>query len=184
MSLAVANQYAKALLAVVSKPGSTLGAEQALEQLGAIQTLIQGCPELRLALVSPAINTAQKTKVIERLGGMLGLHALIRNFVIVVTSHRRIPLLASMRQAFQAQLDEQIGIVRAQVTAARTLNQEQQTTLEAKLAGRIEKKSLRCAYTVDEGLLGGLTVRIGSQVLDGSVRGWLEWLRRRLVAEA
>jgi len=68
------------------------------------------------------------------------------------------------------QLDEQLGIARAEVTAARALNQEQQTTLEAKLAARIEKKSLRCAYTVDEGLLGGLTVRIGSRVLDGSVR--------------
>ena len=72
----------------------------------------------------------------------------------------------------------------AEVTAARALNQEQQTTLEAKLADRIEKKSLRCAYTVDEGLLGGLTVRIGSRVLDGSVRGELESLRRRLVAQA
>jgi F-type H+-transporting ATPase subunit delta len=184
MPLAVTNQYAKALLAVVSKPGSTLGAEQALEQLGAIEALIQGCPELRVALLSPAISGAQKKAAIERLGGMLGLHALMKNFWNVVTSHRRIPLLASIRQAFQAQLDEQLGIARAEVTAARALNQEQRTGLEAKLAARIEKKSLRCAYTVDEGLLGGLTVRIGSRVLDGSVRGELESLRRRLVAQA
>jgi len=181
MSLAVTNQYAKALLAVVSTPGATLGAEQALEQLGAIQALIQGCPELRLALLSPAIGVAAKTKVIERLGGMLGLHPLMRNFVKVVTSHRRIPLLGSIRLAFQSQLDEQIGIVRAEVTSARALNKERQTALEAKLAGRIERKSLRCAYAVDEGLLGGLTVKIGSQMLDGSVRGRLESLRRRLV---
>ena len=104
MPLAVTNQYAKALLAVVSKPGSTLGAEQALEQLGAIEALIQGCPELRVALLSPAISGAQKKAAIERLGGMLGLHALMKNFWNVVTSHRRIPLLASIRQAFQAQL--------------------------------------------------------------------------------
>jgi F-type H+-transporting ATPase subunit delta len=184
MSLAVANQYAKALLAVASKPGSTLGAEQALEQLGAIQALIRGCPELRLALLSPAINAAQKAKVIDRLGRMLGLHPLMRNFVTVVTSHRRIPLLGIIRQAFQSQLDQQLGIVRAEVTAARALDKEQQTALEAKLAGRIEKKSLRCAYAVDERLLGGVTVKMGSQVLDGSVRGRLESLRRRLVAEA
>lgn len=183
MSLAVTNQYAKALLAVVSKPGSTLAAERALAQLDAIQALIRGCPELRLALLSPAINAAQKKKVIERLGKMLGLHPLMRNFLNVVTSHRRVPLLASIRQAFQSQLDEQLGIVRAEVTAARALHTEQQTALEAKLAGTVGK-SLRCAYAVDERLLGGLTVKIGSKVLDGSVRGRLESLRRRLVAEA
>lgn len=184
MPLAVTNQYAKALLAVVSKPGSTLGAEQALGQLGAIQALIQGSRELRLALLSPAIGMAAKTKAIERLGGMLGLHPLMRNFWNVVTSHRRIPLLGSIRQAFQSQLDEQLGIARAEVTAARALTKEQQTALEAKLAARIERKSLRCAYAVDERLLGGLTVKIGSRVLDGSVRGKLDSLRRRLVAEA
>lgn len=184
MSLAVANQYAKALLAVVSKPGSTLGAEQALEQLDAIQGLIRRSPEMRLALLSPAIQAEQKTKAIERLGGMMGLDPLMRNFLVVVTSHGRVPLLGSIRQAFQAQLDEQLGIVRAEVTAARGLNQEQKTALEAKLAGMIQKKSPRYAYAVDERLLGGLTVKIGSRVLDGSVRGRLETLRRRLAAEA
>ena len=123
MSLAVANQYAKALLAVVSKPGSTLEAEQALAQLDAIQGLIQRSPELRLALLSPAIQTAQKTKAIERLGNMMGLDPRMRNFLNVVTAHRRVVLLKSIRQAFQAQLDEQLGIVRAEVTSARALSQ-------------------------------------------------------------
>ncbi|MGO9240355.1 MAG: ATP synthase F1 subunit delta [Bryobacteraceae bacterium] len=184
MSLAVANQYAKALLAVVSKPGSTLGPEQALAQLDAIEGLIQRSPELRLALLSPAIQTAQKTKAIERLGKMMGLDPRMRNFLNVVTAHRRVVLLKSIRQAFQAQLDEQLGIVRAQVASAHALSQDQRTALEAKLAGMVQKKSPRYAYAVDERLLGGLTVRIGSRVLDGSVRGRLESLRRRLAVEA
>jgi F-type H+-transporting ATPase subunit delta len=183
MSLAVANQYAKALLAVVSKPGSPLPAEQALAQLDTINGLIKESRELRLALLSPAIAAAQKRKAIERLGKMVGLHAVMRSFLDVVTRHGRVALLGSIRQAFQSQLDEQLGIVRPEVTAARALNREQRMGLEAKLAGLIQL-SPRYSYVVDESLLGGLTVKIGSRVLDGSVRGRLESLRRRLVAEA
>src|ERR1039458_8507167 len=106
MPLAVPNQYAKALLAVVSKPGSTLGAEQALEQLGTIEALIQECPELRVALLSPAISGAQKKAAIERLGGMAGLHALMQNFWNVIISHRRSGRPASIPEAVQAQTDE------------------------------------------------------------------------------
>ena len=183
MSLTVANQYAKALLSLSGKPGSTLPPEQALKQLDAIQALIQGSPELREALLSPAISADQKKKAIVRLGGMVGLHPLMSNFLNVVTGRRRVALLGRIRNAFQAHLDEQIGIERAEVTAARALSHEQQTALEAKLAGMITKK-LRCAFAVDDALLGGVTVRIGSKMLDGSVRGRLETLRRRLVAEA
>ena len=117
MPLAVTNPYAKALLAVVSKPGSTLGAGQALEQLGAIEALIQGCPELRVARARDQRGAEEgRDRAAER---MLGLHALMKKVWDVVISHRRIPLLASVRQATQVELDEKLGIARAEVTAAR-----------------------------------------------------------------
>jgi len=182
MSLAASNQYAKALLGVVTKPGSTLPPEQALQELDAILALIQGNPELRLALLSPAISVAQKKKTIDRLCRLIGVHPLTSNFLNVVVMRRRVPLLGRIRDAFRAQLDEQLGIERAEVRAARTLSQEQQSALQAKLAGGTTKR-LRCAFRVDESLLGGVMVTIGSKVLDGSVRGQLETMRRRLVAE-
>jgi F-type H+-transporting ATPase subunit delta len=101
----------------------------------------------------------------------------------VVTSHRRIALLSSIRIQYRAYLDDQLGIVRASIAAARELSAAQKTNLESGLAGSV-KGSLRCTYTVDGALLGGVRVQIGSKVLDGSVRGQLDSLRRRLVAEA
>lgn len=183
MSLAVANQYAKALLEVVAKPEANLTAEAALDQLESFESLIAESPEFRVALLSPAVSAAQKTKVIARLGGMIGLAPVLNNFLNVVTSHRRVALLSSIRMMFRSQLDAQLGIVRAQVTAARELSASQQSAIESGLAAHAGG-SLQCSYTVDGALLGGVTVKIGSKVLDGSVRGRLDSLRRRLVAEA
>lgn len=183
MSLAVANQYAKALLEVVDKPDAKLTAEAALDQLEAFEALIAESPEFRVALLSPAVSSAQKTKVIARLGGMIGLAPIINNFLNVVTSHRRVALLSSIRLRFRSQLDAQLGIVRAQVAAAREMSDSQKAAIESGLAANAGG-SLRCTYSVDGALLGGLTVKIGSKVLDGSVRGQLDSLRRRLVAEA
>jgi len=183
MSLAVASQYAKALLEVVGKPGSKLAPETALDQLESFEALIAESPEFRVALLSPAIAAAQKSKAIARLGAMIGLDPVVNNFLNVVTSHRRIALLSSIRLMFRSQLDEQLGIVRARIAAARELSAAQRTALESGLSASAGG-SLRCTYTVDGALLGGLTVKIGSKVLDGSVRGQLDSLRRRLVGEA
>jgi len=183
MSLAVANQYAKALLEVVGKPGSKLSAETALAQLQDFEALITASPELRVALLSPALTNEQKEKAIARLGGMIGLDPVVKNFLNVVAGHRRIPLLSAIRRMFRTQLDEQLGIVRAKVAAARELNAAQKSAIEAGLAVTAGG-GLRCSYTVDGALLGGLKVKIGSKVLDGSVRGQLDSLRRRLAAEA
>jgi F-type H+-transporting ATPase subunit delta len=183
MSLAVANEYAKALLEVVDKPGSNLAPESVLEQLEAFGALLAESREFRVALLSPAISPAQKSKVLARLGELIGLSPLVRNFLNIVIAHRRIALLALIRLQFRSHLDEQLGIVRARVNAARHLSSTQKTALESGLAGSV-KGSLRFKYTVDGALLGGLTVQIGSKVLDGSVRGQLDSLRRRLVAGA
>ena len=183
MSLAVANQYAKALLEVVEKPASNLAPESVLEQLEAFEALLTESREFRVALLSPVVSAVQKNKVIARLGEMIGLSPVVRNFLNVVISHRRIALLPSIQIQFRSHLDDQLGIVRARIAAARDLSSEQKSALESGLA-RSVKGSLRCTYTVDGALLGGVTVQIGSKVLDGSVRGQLDSLRRRLVAEA
>jgi len=182
MSLAIANEYAKALLEVVDKPGSKLAPESVLEELEAFEALLAESREFRVALSSPAVSTSQKSKVIARLGGMIGLSTVVRNFLNIVVSHRRIPLLSQIRIQFRSHLDDQLGIVRARITAARELGTGQKSALESGLARSI-KGSLRCTYTVDGALLGGVSVQIGSKVLDGSVRGQLDSLRRRLVAE-
>ena len=73
--------------------------------------------------------------------------------------------------------------MRAGVAAAQPLSPDQTAALESTLA-RITGRQVRCGYTVDQSLVGGVTVRIGSTMYDGSVRGQLDGLRRRLTSES
>jgi len=181
-NLAVANQYAKALLEAVSKPGSGVSSEQTLTEIDQFIEMVQSSTELRTVLLSPAVTAAAKQKVLAKLGGALEMHAQVKNFLYVVTRHRRLDAMHEIRERFQALMDQSVGIVRARVETAQPLNDDQRSSLEAALA-RITGKQVRCGYDVDEALLGGLSVRMGSKMYDGSVRGQLEVLQRRLTSE-
>jgi F-type H+-transporting ATPase subunit delta len=182
MSLAVANQYAMALLDSAARPGSGLPAESVLGQIESFAAALKISPDLRTVMLSPAVGFVQKQKLMTRLAGELGLHALVRDFLLVVTRNRRLPLLAGIAQRIEALMDERHGVVRAHVSSAQPLDAERRGALEAALA-RKTSKQVRCDYQEDPSLLGGVSVRVGSSVLDGSVRGQLESLRRRLSSE-
>jgi F-type H+-transporting ATPase subunit delta len=88
-------------------------------------------------------------------------------------------MLGEIRQAFRAVVDERMGAVEAGVASARELTGEQGDRVTARLS-RLTGKRVRCKFSVDESLIGGMVARIGSTIYDGSVRGQLEALRRRL----
>lgn len=179
MSLAVAKQYAQALADLVFAPKSAVTAAQVADQLRSIEELTRSSAELRTILLSPAVPPARKRSVIARLTEPLGLTRLVRNFLFVVIDRRRIALLGQIREAFERLVDEREGIVRAQVRAAGELRPEHRARLEEALE-RLTGRQVRSDYAVDEELLGGLVLRLGSTVYDGSLRGRLEALRRRL----
>jgi F-type H+-transporting ATPase subunit delta len=180
MSLAVANRYARAFTDLVLAPNSGIGAGAAIEQIRSFEELVESSTELRNVLLSPAVPPARKRAVIGRFAESAGLARPVRNFLYVVVDRRRISLLPQIRQACQALLDERMGILRTSVMSARPIDAAQQGKLQGELAG-LTGKQVRCEYSVDEDLLGGLVARIGSTVYDGSVRGQLDALRRKLL---
>jgi F-type H+-transporting ATPase subunit delta len=182
MSLALASRYARALVDVVLAPGSGVEAETALSQVRAFAGLVAESAELRTVLLSPAVAAPRKRAVVESLGRRVGISRPVRNFLFVVIDHRRIAHLPEMADALQTALDERLGRSSAQVSSASTLESRQQQTLEAELS-RMTGKQVRCDYQVDPALLGGIAVRLGSTIYDGSVRGRLEALRQRMIAE-
>src|ERR1700685_3920241 len=107
MASAVANRYAQALVDVVMAPGSPLKPEDAVAQLRAVDALVQGSPELRNALLTPAIPNSRKRAVMAKLlSETAGGSPLIRNFTYVLIDHRRIAIIGEIREAFELQLDE------------------------------------------------------------------------------
>ncbi|MCS6951958.1 MAG: ATP synthase F1 subunit delta [Bryobacterales bacterium] len=180
MARAVASRYARALAELVFDPSKGLDPQTAVSQLDRFQELLDAAPDLRVALLSPAVPAARKRAVVTRLAERLEMPRLVRNFLFVLIDHRRTPLVREIREAFQGVVDERLGIRRAEVTSARPLDENEQARVAVQL-GKLTGKRVVCRFALDSGLIGGLTARIGSTIYDGSVRGQLEALRRRLV---
>ena len=180
---AVATRYASALADVVTAGGSSLRPEDAVAQLRAFQAALRLSPELHNALVTPAVPGSRKKAVVGRIADILQLSRIARNFLFVLVDHRRIASLTEIIHSFELVVDERLGFARAEVTAASELSEAQRTALSRQLE-RLTGKRIRARYAVDAALIGGVVARIGSTVYNGSVRGQLDSLERRLGAES
>jgi F-type H+-transporting ATPase subunit delta len=180
MPHAVSMRYARALADAVLDPKSGLEAGRAWQELRSFAELVRDNAELRNVLMSPAVSPARKRAVVSRFAGILSASRLVRNFLFVLIDRRRIALLDEVVDAFEAEIDARLGIVRAQVISAAPLDEPQRAEMQAAL-GRLAGKQVRANFDVDPALIGGAVARIGSTIYDGSVRGQLDALRTRLV---
>lgn len=183
MQSVVGSRYAKALADAVLAPGSGLDPAGVTAQLLGVEALLASAPELKHVMLSPAVASSKKRAVLAKLARELGLSRQVQNFLYVVIDKRRVGQLTEIREAFQAAIDGALGFVRAEVASAQPLNDTQRGQLQAEFE-KVTGKKVRADYSVDGALIGGLVARIGSTVYDGSVRGQLEGLRRKLGSEA
>lgn len=180
---AVATRYANALADVVTAASSAVPPPAAVSELRAFQAALQESPELHGVLLTPAVPVARKRAVVTRIAEVLGMSRMVRNFLMVLIDHRRITDVGGIADAFELVLDERLGFARAEVSSAAQLTEPQRTELAAVLE-RLTGKRIRARYAVDGALIGGAVARIGSTVYDGSVRGQLQSIERRLSAES
>jgi F-type H+-transporting ATPase subunit delta len=181
MSIAVASRYARALADLVLSQKDGITPQEALQQVRAVEAVIDQSSELRGALMSPAVNAAKKRMVARRLAEQLGLAQVIRNFILVVIDHRRVTLLGRIADALEKTLDDRMGRLRATVSTAAPLEESQRKRIEERLEQRTGKDVV-CDFKEDPELVGGVSVQIGSTIYDGSVRGRLAALRTRMAS--
>ncbi len=181
ISSAIVSRYASALVDVVTGR-SGMDAAQAAGELRSFEAALAGSVELRLALTSPAVAPGRKRAVVGLIADKLGLSRIVRNFLVVLTDHRRLAALEQMIDAFEIRIDERLGFVRAECQSAQEMDERQKAALSEQLS-RLTGKKVRARFSVAPELIGGAVARIGSTVYDGSVRGQLEGLGRRLATE-
>ena len=137
--------------------------------------------DLKTVLANPALPLDQRRTVAERVFD--GLSRPARNLVLVLVQRGRIEQLPRVAAEFRRLDDLRQGITNATATSAAPLTDTEVRALTARLeqmtGGRIALQT-----DVDEGLLGGLVVRVGDRLIDGSVRGRLERLRNQIVSGA
>jgi F-type H+-transporting ATPase subunit delta len=152
-----------------------------LTELRSFEAVLTQSHDLREVLHTPAIAGSRKKAVVGRLADLLNLSRISRNFLLVLIGHRRIVLLGEILQAFEIVLDERSGYIRADIASAGALGDSERAQIAAELE-KLTGKRIRSAFTVDESLIGGVVAKVGSTVYDGSVRGSLESLGKRLTA--
>jgi F-type H+-transporting ATPase subunit delta len=171
-------RYAHAFEQVVV--ASNLDAAAALSQLRDFAGTFAGSSDLREVLMDPSIPKEQKLGLLDAIAARIGMFPQVRNFVAVITEHDRLHELNEIIAEYATASDEQSGIADAEITTAHPLNEQDRVQLETEV-GKLAGGRVRALYTRDASLLGGVIVKLGSTVYDGSVRGQLAQLKERLI---
>ncbi|MFP5210132.1 MAG: ATP synthase F1 subunit delta [Acidobacteriota bacterium] len=171
--------YARAFADVVASAGLDTGAID--HQLSDFLATWEASAELRTFFVNPSIPAAQKVKFLDTLNEKLGMQKQLRNLLAVLIDKGRIGQVADVAEAYRRLMQERMGIRPAEIVTARELSEEERQALVAE-AGKLAGAQVAPSFKLDQSLLGGAVVRIGSTVYDGSVRGRLERLKEALTA--
>jgi F-type H+-transporting ATPase subunit delta len=174
---ALARRYAAALADVVTARGE---AREVRDELAAWETMTDADPQLLEVFRHPTIPHEQKRAVLNELMARARVRPTTANFLQVLLQNHRLGDLSEVNRQFALELDRRSNVVTAQVTTARPIRQDEQESLRAKLS-QMTGRSVRLEFDVDDSLIGGVVTRIGSTLYDGSVRGQLEQIRRRMV---
>lgn len=172
----IARNYAQVLFALGERHGEQAAMAAALDELVAT---LDAEPQVRRFLETPKVElTAKKGVVDEALRGRVP--PLFLNFVHVVLERGRQRVLGEVAREYRTLADERAGRVHVRVTLAREPDERLEREIAADLS-RILKKTVLPHVRVDPHILGGIVVRYGDRVLDGSLRRRLLSLRHRLL---
>ena len=176
----VVGVYARAFADVVMKASNRLDCDHVLRELYGMETLLRQSDQLRRVMENPSIPGDRKRAVLDAIAAKLGTTRQVRNFIAVLTDHRRLPLFSEILKQLEQELNDRQGFAEAQVSSARKLSDPEKQMLEAEIT-KMTGKKVRARYEQDETLLGGAIVQVGSTIYDGSVKGQLEKMREQLV---
>lgn len=185
MPSVVSFRYAIALADTLASPGpgkTAIDPQVVAAQLAQFNAVFTENNELRIVFSTPAVGTDKKKTILTQVTSDMGLDSITTNFLNVVMDHERMDLLGEIAEAFEAILNERLGIAVAEITTARPLEEVEKQELSGALSAKTGKK-IRMNFSLDPHLIGGVVVRIGSVIYDGSVRGSLNRLRAELAGE-
>jgi len=171
-----AGRYAQAWVTLAHRGGEL---EAGLQDLAAVQQLLDRQPLLARLLANPEVAVAEKQRLLTRLLEGRVAPLALRLLVLLLWKHR-LPLLPAIVTEAERLRDQVEGIARGVVTTARPLPAATVTRLQEHMARRIGRR-LALTAVVEPDLLGGAVVQLGHVVFDGSVRRELDRLREQLI---
>jgi F-type H+-transporting ATPase subunit delta len=176
---AIAAPYARAFADVVFE--AHLNANDVNQQLNDFTAAWHESADLREVYLNPSFPTEQKVSILDKLNARLGMSVQVRNFIAVLIQHDRLNLLDEILEEYRREVNRRLGISEVYVTTARPLEADERQELEQKVA-TLTGTQVQATYHEDKSLLGGVIVRVGSTVYDGSIKGRLDRLKEQLVS--
>jgi F-type H+-transporting ATPase subunit delta len=171
---AAAKRYAKAVFELAQQDGRVEEWQQRLRTLAELFELDEVEPILR----NPAIPSLRRVELVDVLDqGRLGIEARNLGKLLVESGHPE--LIRDVLAEFDELADEAAGRLRATVTTAVELGDDDRRRLNEDLSGRMGRE-VRSQWKVDPSILGGVIIQLGDRLVDASLRGRLDQLRRRL----
>lgn len=170
----LAGRYASALYELADSTGVV---PQVADDLKRFVGLLNESEDLRRLVRSPVIGRREQSAALDAIVGKMNVHDLTRRFFGVVTHNRRLFAVEQIIAAFRAIEASRRGEIEAEVVAARPLDDRQIQALTAALR-QATGAQVVLATKVDSGAIGGLVVRVGSRLIDSTLRTKLQKMRR------
>ncbi|HMS94176.1 MAG TPA: F0F1 ATP synthase subunit delta [Tabrizicola sp.] len=176
ISLGIASRYALALFDLAKDDGALKALEA---DVTALTETLAASEELRAMIGSPVVSREDQGRAMAAIGAKLGLNALTANTLALMADKRRLFVLPHLLANLTDLIAAEKGEVTAEVTAARALTAAQSKKLAETLKARVGK-TVKLKSTVDESLIGGLVVKLGSTMIDTSVKAKLAALQNAM----
>lgn len=172
----LALKYAQAIYELANEQGI---AQQTQEQLQLVTITVAEHDDLSMLMYSPLVPaTAKKDTLVKIFGEDLTLN--VRNFLLLLIDKRRETILPAIVVEYRKLMNQANNILEALVTTAKPLTDEQNQALAQKLSA-ITKKNMILTHHIDQSIIGGVIIRIGDKLIDGSVVRRLNSLKDALL---
>ena len=171
--------YAKALLAVGEKSGST---EALIAELKEVSDAVKSLPKLSDALAAPQVSVDEKLDLVQKAFNGKTTPAML-NFLQVIVRKGRFDCLPAVAISAKQMYDQQSGKIQATLVTAEEVDDSTQANIAKTLSEKLGKQ-VELERTVDPSIIGGVVVRIGDTVYDSSIAGQLEQVRTKALKKA
>lgn len=176
ISRSIAARYAQAVFDIAKADGAV---DALAREVEALSETVAASDELRAVLASPVLSREDQARAIGAVADALGLKPTLKNTLALMSENRRLFALPQLLAALRGLIAEARGEMTAEVVAARALTAEQAERLTRTLSEK-SGKTVKLDTRIDEGLIGGMIVRLGSQMIDTSVRSKLSSLQNAM----
>lgn len=180
VSSQVAAPYAQALMSLAESHDLT---DRFGEDFGAVLALLNESSDLQSFLANPLVKGSDKKAVLQQLLTDQ-VHPYAFNFLMLLVDKGRILFLADVCSQYQALLRELRQTVLAEVTSAIKLTDAQQESVRQKVVNITGARQVDLETSIDPDLIGGVIIKVGSQVIDASMRGQLRRIGVRLTSDS